>query len=198
MSSSTSARTILDGFAPAALARSVRHPERASTACPCRSPEPCWEHPAPAPATAPMPAIRAVPDPVLDAAPPGVPYGDYLAQRDLEAAPSVCQCSAPEPCRVHPDDAPLVRRAPAWNEPHPESPVARTRRRLEHDRAVGVLPGSIDGKGGADVLPLLTDHELGAWTQALLAEHHRRQQRFLDYRTGAESARIRDDARRLA
>ena len=184
---------VLDAFQPATAPRPIGHPERASTDCPCRSPEPCFEH-------------AAGPDlPALDPA-TEVSYADYLAGvapgGDADTPPdgwaeSVCQCSAPEPCREHCDERPKVRRPPAWNDPHPDSPVARTRRRLAYDRALGVLPGSEPGQG-TDVLPYLTDHELGAWTQALLAEHHRRQQRFLDYRTGAKAAQIRDDARRLA
>jgi hypothetical protein len=88
---------------------------------------------------------------------------------------------------VHPDDRPYVARPPAWNEPHPNSPLGRTQRRLAHDRAAGVLPGAEPGQG-VGVLPFLTDYELAEWTTALLAEHHRRQQRYTDYRRGAQAA----------
>lgn len=177
----TPARTVLSAFLPD-TAPAARHPEQATTACSCRSPEPCFDH-------GPVPPLDTATE---------VSYGDYLAERAAaEPAPSVCQCSAPDPCRTHCDERPLLQRPPAWNDPHPDSPVARTRRRLEHDRAMGVLPGAEPGQG-VDVLPFLTDYELGAWTHALLAEHHRRQQRFADYRGGARAAQIRDDARRLA
>lgn len=146
-----------------------RHPEAAATGCQCRAPEPCWDHPA---------------DPVAEL---------QAAAACTEAAgwaPTPCQCQAPRPCVFHPADRPLIARPPAWNEPHPDSPVARTRRRLAADRAAGVLPGAEPGQG-IGVLPFLTDYELAAWTQALLEEHHRRQQQFLDYRRGAEQARGR-------
>lgn len=161
-----------------------RHPEAASTPCQCQAPEPCWDHPEPPP-TAPMAAVVVPPPTAVEAL--------AEAAEDARWAPTVCQCAAPNPCSAHPDDRPYLSRPPVWNDPHPDSPVARTKRRLEHDRAAGVLPGSIDGVGGTDVLPLLTDHELGAWTQALLAEHHRRQNRFADYRRGAHEQRLRTE-----
>lgn len=57
----------------------------------------------------------------------------FLAGRPAhpEAAGTVCQCLAPEPCWEHPDDRPLVRRPPAWNTPRPDSPVGRLAARPE-------------------------------------------------------------------
>jgi hypothetical protein len=162
----------------------VRHPERASTVCQCIAPEPCYdpahrrpEDPSPAhPVTMPLAAVK-----------PG--QVEQLEQAVVEQgfAPSVCQCIAPEPCRVHPDHSPYLARPHADNAPHPDSPVARTKRRLAADRAAGVLPGAEPGQG-VEVLPFLTDRELAEWTTALLAEHHRRQQRYADYRQGAQQA----------
>jgi hypothetical protein len=119
VTSSTPARTVLAEFLPATFARPA-HPERATTACSCRSPEPCWEHEPHAgrtPATAPLPAVRPVPG-------SGGP-------RPAIPAPSVCQCIAPEPCRVHPDDRPYLKRPPAWNAPHPDGGIGRFDRRPE-------------------------------------------------------------------
>lgn len=189
----------------ATVAPAVRHPEAAGTACQCSAPEPCWTHdpalgivPAAAavPLTAPMPAVgRPRPTPYprpVSAATAAAGAALEAAVDAAEVAATVCQCVAPEPCTAHPDEWPLLTRPPAWNEPHPDSPVGRTRRRLAHDRAAGVLPGAEPGQGAA-VLPYLTDHELGAWTQAVLAEHHRRQSRFADYRRGATQAKHRFD-----
>lgn len=148
-----------------------RHPEAAATSCQCSAPAPCWAHD-----VAGRPATSA--------------EVAALVQLADGWAPTRCQCVAPEPCLVHPDDRPwLVRPAGCGssNDPALDSPVARTVRRLQHDRAAGVLPGAVPGQG-TGVLPFLTDNELGAWTQALLAEHHRRQSRFADYRRGAEQA----------
>lgn len=96
----------------------------------------------------------------------------YVA--DLEGAIAGAPCT----------EAPQRALSPAYEPPHPDSPVGRTRARLEADRAAGVLPGAEPGQGVA-VLRYLTDHELGAWTEAILAEHHRRRCQFADYREGA-------------
>jgi hypothetical protein len=102
-------------------------------------------------------------------------------------APQACSCPDPAACSCGAfGPVPHVRACPPAFEARPGSPLERTRRRLEADRAAGVLPGAEPGQG-IDVLPYLTDHELGAWTQAILAEHHRRQSRFADYRSGARS-----------
>jgi hypothetical protein len=83
-----------------------------------------------------------------------------------DSAPTVCQCRAPEPCFAHPDGRPLIKAAPAWNEPHPESPVARRGRELA------------EGPTLADELSPrlreLTGWELAEATRILLAEHARR------------------------
>lgn len=100
--------------------------------------------------------------------------------------PCACSCPDPDACSCG-DGRPRYAPMPEWNEAHPDSPSGRTLRRLAADRAAGVLPGAEPGQGVA-VLPYLTDYELGAWTQALLAEHHRRQSRFADYRAGARAA----------
>lgn len=81
-------------------------------------------------------------------------------------------------------DDPGAGPPPSYVPPHPDSPVGRTARRLAADREAGVLPGAEPGQG-VEVLRFLTDHELGAWTEAILAEHHRRRCQFADYREGA-------------
>jgi hypothetical protein len=86
-----------------------RHPERATTVCGCRSPEPCYQHTEVSPAGA------------------GTPTGSLVTRW----APSVCQCIAPEPCRVHPDDRPHIKRPPAWALADPAGPVGRLDHRPE-------------------------------------------------------------------
>jgi hypothetical protein len=95
-----------------------------------------------------------------------VPAAPATPARAPGAAPTVCQCRAPEPCTVHPDDAPWVKLPPVWVQAHPESPVGRTDRRMAEGESVG--------EHLAPQLTELTDAELHEVTVVLLAEHTRR------------------------
>jgi hypothetical protein len=123
------------------------------------------------------PATAAAGDALEEFAPYPAPPGTVA---------SACTCPDPQECSCAGQGyRPRVAPQPVWNVPKLGSPVERTLARLQRDRDLGVLPGAEPGQG-IGVLPYLTDHELGAWTQALLAEHHRRQCQFADYRSGAQ------------
>lgn len=152
-----------------------RHPEAASTPCQCQAPEPCWSHdPAigviAVPATVPMLAVRPdVPpaDPVDAAAEALEPAAAARPVLAGMTAPSVCQCIAPEPCRVHPDDRPWLRRPPLEALPAAGGVLDRLDRRPE--------PGGAHLEVEARCrLPRFTDEDVVMLARLIDAEHHRR------------------------